>query len=108
MPSMELETQPTQALAAVNVQQAVPFFLVSDMERSLRYYVGGLGFEMTKKWTPRGRIEWSWLQIGSASLMLQQFWKVPAVKVGVGVSGCFQWHEALAMYRGVNPRGIQQ
>ncbi len=104
---MELETQPTQALAAVNVQQAVPFFLVSDMERSLRYYVGGLGFEMTKKWTPRGRIEWCWLQIGSASLMLQEFGKVPAEKVGVGISVCFQCHDALAIYREVKARGIE-
>ena len=33
-----------------NVKQAVPFFRVSNIERSLRYYVYGLGFEVTRKW----------------------------------------------------------
>jgi catechol 2,3-dioxygenase-like lactoylglutathione lyase family enzyme len=28
-----------------NVKQAVPFFLVSNLEESIRYYIGGLGFE---------------------------------------------------------------
>src|SRR5258708_35181837 len=105
MPSMELETQPTQALAAVNVQQAVPFFLVSDMERSLRYYVGGLGFELTKKWTPRGRIEWCWLQMGSPSLMRQAFGKAPAEKVSMGISVVFKCHDALATYCETKQRG---
>jgi lactoylglutathione lyase len=107
IPSMELETQSTEAPAAVNVQQAVPFFLVSNMERSLRYYVEGLGFEMTRKWTPRGKIEWCWLQIGSAALMLQEPRKVLAEKVGVGVSVCFQCNDALAIYREVKARGIE-
>ena len=31
-----------------NVKQAVPFFAVSNMENSLRFYVGRLGFEMTQ------------------------------------------------------------
>lgn len=30
-----------------NVQQAVPFFLVADMQRSVRFYVDGLGFTIT-------------------------------------------------------------
>ncbi len=29
-----------------NVEQAVPFFAVSDMDASLRFYIDGLGFEM--------------------------------------------------------------
>ena len=32
-----------------NVTEAVPFFAVSNMDPSVRYYVDGLGFEMTKK-----------------------------------------------------------
>ena len=31
-----------------NVEQAVPFFMVTKMEASLRFYVDGLGFETTK------------------------------------------------------------
>lgn len=92
-----------------NVEQAVPFFMVTNMEASLRFYVDGLGFEMTKKWTPRGRIEWCWLQLGGAALMLQEFGKdrVAADKLGQGVSVCFQCKDALALYHGFKSRGIQ-
>jgi catechol 2,3-dioxygenase-like lactoylglutathione lyase family enzyme len=38
---------------ASNVQQAVPFLWVYDMERCIRYYVDGLGCTMTKQmWVP--------------------------------------------------------
>ena len=30
----------------VNVKQAVPFFSVHDMERSVRFYIDGLGFRV--------------------------------------------------------------
>ena len=90
-----------------NVQQAVPFFRVSNMENSIRYYVDGLGFEITRKWIPKDKIEWCWLQLGDAALMLQTFRKMPEQKVGVGVSICFQCHDALQIYRDVKSRGIE-
>jgi lactoylglutathione lyase len=96
-----------------NVKQAVPFFLVSDIETSVRYYVDGLGFQMTKQWTPDGKLRWCWLEHGNASLMLQEFWReghhanLPAEKLGVGVSICFFCSDALAIYREVTARGIQ-
>ena len=31
-----------------NIRQAVPFFGVKDIEASLRFYVDGLGFTMTR------------------------------------------------------------
>ena len=105
---MEVETR-----TETNVQQAVPFFAVSNMEQSLRYYLDGLGFTMTNKWTPDGRIRWCWLQLGGAALMLQEFrteghdsW-VPEGKVGVGVSICFTCRDALALYREFRSRGIE-
>jgi catechol 2,3-dioxygenase-like lactoylglutathione lyase family enzyme len=65
----------TQAKTAPNVEQAIPFFRVTSMETSLRFYVDGLGFEMTKKWTPDsdGKVRWCWLQHGNAAIMLQEF-----------------------------------
>jgi len=96
-----------------NVKQAVPFFSVSNIEESVRYYVNGLGFEMTKKWEVEGKVRWCWLQHGSAALMLQEFRKeghnawVPAGKVGEGVSICFQCNDALTIYRDIRSRGIQ-
>jgi catechol 2,3-dioxygenase-like lactoylglutathione lyase family enzyme len=96
-----------------NVKQAVPFFAVSNLEASRRYYVDGLGFEMTNKWIDEGKLRWCWLQRGGAALMLQEFKKeghdswVPEGKVGVGVSICFICEDALAIYREVTSREIQ-
>jgi catechol 2,3-dioxygenase-like lactoylglutathione lyase family enzyme len=96
-----------------NVRQAVPFFRVANIEESLRFYVEGLGFAMTKRWIDEGKLRWCWLELGTAALMLQQFrteghdsWK-PACKVGEGVSICFICEDALAIYRAVTARGIQ-
>ena len=96
-----------------NVKQAVPFFHVSNMEQSLRFYVEGLGFEMTKKWIDEGKLRWCWLEIGHAALMLQEFrteghnsWK-PNGKVGEGVSICFLCEDALTTYREASARGIK-
>src|SRR5215472_14174902 len=49
---------------AANVEKAVPFFGVTNMETSLRYYIDGLGFEMKNKWTVDGRVRWCWLECG--------------------------------------------
>jgi len=104
---MNLETK-----TATNVEQAVPFFRVSNVEASIRYYVDGLGFQMTKKWIDEGKLRWCWLQHGGAALMLQEFRKeghdswVPAGKVGEGVSICFQCKDALEIYREITSRGI--
>jgi|SRR5436853_839568 len=104
---MEAETK-----ARPNVKQAVPFFGVTDIERSVRYYVDGIGFEMTMSWRPEGKLRWCWLKLGDAALMLQEFWKeghhsnVPETKVGVGVSICFVCEDALAIYREVKAQGL--
>ena len=96
-----------------NVKQAVPFFLVSNLEESLRYYIGGLGFEMTLYWIDEGKLRWCWLELGGAALMLQERRKeghgsrVPEGRVGEGVSICFICNDALAIYREVTSRGIQ-
>ena len=37
-----------------NVRQAVPFFIIMNMERSLDFYVNGLGFTLKNKWERRG------------------------------------------------------
>jgi lactoylglutathione lyase len=96
-----------------NVRQAVPFFGVSNIERSVRYYVDGLGFEMTNKWIDEGKLRWCWLRNGDAAIMLQEFrseghdsW-VPEGKLGVGVSICFICSDALAIYREVKSRGVE-
>ncbi|WP_343308150.1 hypothetical protein AAHN97_13450 [Chitinophaga niabensis] len=73
-----------------NVKQAVPFFMVANMEASLVFYIDKVGFELEIKQVPADRIEWCWLQFGNASIMLQEHMKTgeyTEYKKGVGV--CF-------------------
>ena len=96
-----------------NVRQAVPFFLVEDMAASLRFYVDGLGFRMTRSWRPESpdKVAWCWLEIDSAALMLQEFWRRgeetgrPVGELGLGVSVCFLCSDALAIRRAALERG---
>jgi catechol 2,3-dioxygenase-like lactoylglutathione lyase family enzyme len=96
-----------------NVKEVVPFFSVSNMERSVRYYLDGLGFTMEKKWVVDGKVRWCWLALGEAALMLQEFSKkrlesgVAQRKLGEGVSLCFQCQDALAIYHEVRSRGVE-
>jgi catechol 2,3-dioxygenase-like lactoylglutathione lyase family enzyme len=40
------------SLPSANVKRAAPFFRVTNMEASLRFYVAGLGFTMKRWWVP--------------------------------------------------------
>ena len=92
-----------------NISQTTPFFMVTNMETSLRFYIDGLGFQLKNTWTPRGTIEWCWLQRESASLMLQEYREgnphIPAAK-GVGVSICFTCVDSLALYHEFVEKGL--
>ncbi|MGO9324093.1 MAG: VOC family protein [Terracidiphilus sp.] len=101
---------------SVNVKQAVPFFGVTNMESSLRFYMDGLGFQMKYQWVPDraedkpdGRIRWCWLELDDAAIMLQEFLpeRRPSEKLGSGVTVCFQCEDALALYRQFKSRGIE-
>jgi lactoylglutathione lyase len=103
-------------VTSVKVKQAVPFFGVTNMESSLRFYVDGLGFKMQNYWIPDraedhpdGRIRWCWLELGDAAIMLQEFRPGgrPTETLGTGVNVCFQCEDALALYREFKSRGIQ-
>ena len=95
-----------------NIKLTVPFLGVADMEASLRFYTENLGFTMTKQWTPRGKIEWCWLERDAVALMLQGPWldkghppeqeRTPKS----GPSMCFQCEDALALYHEFKERGI--
>ena len=98
-----------------NVKQAVPFFMVTDIEASLRFYVDGLGFTVTNEWRPEkagGRVQWCSLQLGDATVMLQEYWRdggpggAPEGRLGQGVSVCFVCADAIAIYHELVARGI--
>lgn len=97
---------------SLNVRQAVPFLSVSSMEASLRFYLDGLGFRMTRNWIVDGQVRWCWLEIGDAAVMLQEFrtegedsWK-PTGRLGEGVSVCFICEDALALCRDFRSRSV--
>lgn len=91
-----------------NLKQAVPFFGVTNIETSVRFYVEGLGFAMTKQWTPEGKLRWCWLEREGVALMLQEYLPefVPQEKLGVGVSICFICKDAIELYREFKARGL--
>jgi lactoylglutathione lyase len=95
----ELKTNP-------NVKQAVPFFMVTSMDNSLNFYEA-LGFELKNKWEPEGRIEWCWLQLDDASVMLQEYRKIPPPGIlGQGICVCFMCEDALAIHEQILSRGL--
>ena len=82
-------------VTGVNVKQAVPFFGVTNMEASLRFYVEGLGFKVKNWWipdrgedNPDGKRRWCWLELGEAAIMLQEFLpeRQPKETLGAGTS----------------------
>ena len=103
---------PAEVAVSSNVKQAVPFFNVTDIEASLRFYVDGLGCVVTNRWVPEGRVRWCWLRLGDAALMLQEYWRdgrpagAPDGSLWPGVSICFMCADATAIYRDLIARGI--
>lgn len=89
-----------------NVKQAVPFFMVTNMVNSLDFYIERLGFTIKHKWEPGGKIEWCWLQLDNASIMLQEYrHSPPTEKFGEGVSIYFICEDALAIYNHIISNG---
>lgn len=94
-----------------NIRLSVPFFMVSNMEASLTFYIEKLGFAMIGNWMPRGKVEWCLLKRDDVSIMLQE----PRNKEtfdqegpkGKGLSICFQCADALALYHEFTAKGVE-
>jgi len=95
-----------------NIQYAIPMFMVSNMEASLKFYVDGLGFTVVNTWMPRGKIEWCWLQREGGPIMLQEARVteskpyVSGDRPGAGVSIWFQCLNSLVLYHEFIGKGI--
>jgi catechol 2,3-dioxygenase-like lactoylglutathione lyase family enzyme len=100
-------------VANENLTQVVPFLGITDMERSIRFYIDGLGFALKHQWVVDGKLRWCWLTRGAASLMLQEFVKEghgrrrPEGKLGQGLSLNFQCDDAVALYDEFRSRGLE-
>ena len=54
-----------------NVRASYPLLYVEDIERSLAFYCDQLGFTLTERWDPNGRLAWCSLTMEGAQIMLQ-------------------------------------
>lgn len=84
-----------------NLKQAVPFFMVTSMLKSLEFYVGGLGFKVKIEWKPNGPTEWCWLERDGVAVMLQEYRDsfLPTALLGTGTSVYFICRDSLELYR---------
>ena len=81
--------------------------MVTNMDDSLAFYCKGLGFSIANQWEPEGKIEWCWLQLGGACIMLQEYRENPRVeKPGEGVSIYFICEDALSVYKPIISNGL--
>lgn len=91
------------------VRQAVPFLRVSDMGTSLRFYVDGLGFTVSRQWIVDDRPQWCWLELGGASLMLQELRgerKIDRQPNSDATTIYFICTDAVAFFRDLTARGV--
>ncbi len=91
----------------MNVKEVVPFLRVTSMERSLPFYIDGLGFTMRNKWVVDEKVRWCWLTLGGASMMLQELAKPSPSELGGGVSLNFSCEDAVTIFREVTSRSLK-
>jgi predicted lactoylglutathione lyase len=94
------------------INEVVPFLAVKDIQKSLAFYINGLGCEVKNEWKDEGELRWCRLQIDDVGLMLQQFKteghdsRQFSDNKGEGVSLCFFCQDAVEFYWHIKSRGI--
>lgn len=89
-----------------NIITAVPFFYVSDIEKSIEFYERKLGFQVSERWEPNGKIEWCHLKKDGGELMLQQFKQYHSIRTNMSMSVYFSCVDALEVYREIGYRKV--
>ena len=92
-----------------NVLEVIPFHGITNMEKSLKFYVDGLGFTLVNSWKPEGTIRWCMLKLDGVRIMLQEYYPkfVPSDPLGKGQMPHFICRDALKLYREITGRGIK-
>ena len=96
-------------MSGSNIKQAVPFFMVKDIQLSMQFYVNHLGCTMTHSWIDEGKLKWCWLRMDEAAIMLQELNEKNDLrnkKLGDGVEICFVCEDAIAFYKEIASKGI--
>ncbi len=102
----------SQEAQAQDVTVGVSMHMVTNMARSLAYWIEGLGFALKNKWVVEDKIRWCWLERGTAAFMMQEYSQKQAdalagQTLGLGTQIYFQCGDAVALYREFLARGIQ-
>ena len=96
----------------MNVKEVVPLYAVADVQKSIAFYVDGLGFDVRHKWVDEGVLRCCRLQLGGAGLMLQQYRTEGTDSRQLGknkgeVVELFFWcDDALVIYHEASERGL--
>ncbi len=96
-------------MSGSNVKQAVPFFMVKNIQLSIDFYTNGLGFTIANSWTDHGKLKWCWLQKNAAAIMLQEIHEKSRLyeeELGKGVEIYFICENALTIYSQITSNGI--
>ncbi len=91
----------------VKIAQTVPLFAVADVEKSVAFYVDGLGFELQEKWEKDDELQWCWVQHDDSALMLQKSQGEVSANPGGGLTLYFICEDAKAAHREFKERGVQ-
>ena len=57
---------------ANTVHNLTPLISVADIEQSVAFYCDSLGFQLSDRWAPEGRLAWCRVERGGSAVMLQQ------------------------------------
>ena len=102
----------SQEARAQDVTVGVTMHMVMNIQRSLAFWIDGLGFALKNQWVVDGQVRWCWLERGTAAFMMQEFSRKQAdalagQTLGLGTQIYFQCGDAVALYRESLARGIQ-
>ena len=94
--------------STTTVRELVPLLMASAIERSVQFYQERLGFELTQKWEPEGKLGWCRLVRDGAAIMLQQACDEdgPAAGRGRGVCFYFNCDDVQALFAEFTERGL--
>lgn len=101
---------PYSTSAMMTCRQLVPLLTVTNIERSVHFYVDELGFQTRETWEPNGKLAWCWLKRDELAVMLQQDCPEedgPAEGRGRGVILYCNCDDADAIYADLTKRGLQ-
>ena len=91
----------------VKITETVPLFDVADVDKSIAFYVDGLGFELQDKWVKDDELRWCRVQHGDSALMLQKTQGEAPANCGPGLTLYFICEDAKAAHEVFKERCVQ-